>query len=168
MGMYNLVHGENSGAVVLLGILGLQRDAVPRYRDCWWTGTEIAIHTRTGGGNREYYESESVCRNNYPEYFDGKEGPSGPWNEDLQALPTFLRDEDDDFDSTYATFYFSVPDSLAWMIPALTTQEESPGERWEKIIAKLRDPASAEDPQIRRCMAVLGPMLDQITKIAKR
>ena len=54
------------------------------------------------------------------------------------------------------------------MIPALTTQEESPGERWEKIIAKLRDPASAEDPQIRRCMAVLGPMLDQITKIAKR
>ena len=50
-------------------------------------GDEIHVYTRVGGGNRN-------C---------------GFGEEELQQHPNYLRDEDDDFDSTYATYIFSVP-----------------------------------------------------------
>ena len=93
MSMYNIIHGENPFSTILLGILGLTRENVPRYRDCWWTGNQIAVHTRTGGGNRDYYENLESCRDNYPEYFKGtEEDPHGPWNDDLRQLATFKKD----------------------------------------------------------------------------
>lgn len=66
---------------------------IPRYRDTY-TMVEageprIVIYTRTGGGNREEYESE---------------------NSQLAAHPLFVRDFDDDFDRTFAHFCYSVPE----------------------------------------------------------
>jgi hypothetical protein len=63
----------------------------PRFRDCYLSDDEehIEIFTRVGGGNREDYAEEI---------------------EKLHSMPTYVSDEDDDFDYTYATFTFGVPD----------------------------------------------------------
>ena len=145
-GLYNLVHGENPFAAILLAVLGLRRGDVPRYRDCYWTGEHIAIHTRTGGGNRAGYE----------------EG-----NQSLCALPTYVRDADDDFDNTYATFYFTVPEKLVWVIPHLQAQTATPGERWQSFIKKMNDPTQADDPQVKKALEAFEPIFEQIAKALK-
>jgi hypothetical protein len=143
MSFYNLVHGENPFADVLLAIVGLTRGDVPRYRDCYWTGSEIAIHTRTGGGNRDAYEGG---------------------NSELQDMALYLRDEDDDYDSTYATFYFSMPEKFAWIIPQLQAEDRTPEDRWKEAIGKLNNPESADDQQVKRVIAAMQPIVDFITK----
>ena len=50
---------------------------------------EMFVYTRAGGGNRDDYAREIMG---------------------LQAHPLYVRDYDDPFDSTYATFVFRVPD----------------------------------------------------------
>lgn len=67
-------------------------DDLPRFRDASFSEAgEIAIYTRVGGGNRNAGFGEEVFENH----------------------PDFLDSEDDEFDSTYATYYFSVPDKWA-------------------------------------------------------
>lgn len=93
----------------VLKAIGLSKEDIPRFRGAGVDGDKICVHTRTGGGNRDYYESAKCAKSNYPEDFtDGRE-PSGPFNCDLRKNPYFLYDEDDDFDSTYANFWFSIP-----------------------------------------------------------
>ena len=163
MSLYNMIHGENPLAVALLGVLGLTRDAVPRYRDCWWTDEMIAVHTRTGGGNRDYYESESRCRSNYPEYFTGPDDPSGPWNKDLRAIEGFEYDEDDGFDTTYATFYFKPSPVISKALAGLQAQDATPAQRWTAFFERLKtDPT---DPQAQRVMTAMAPLLSQLTKL---
>ena len=86
--MCNILHGRNHHAGVILAMLGLNESDFGRFRDAHVAEGEIAVYTRCGGGNREDYE----------EMF-----------ESLSQHPRYLRDKDDDFDSTYATIYFSVP-----------------------------------------------------------
>jgi hypothetical protein len=168
MSMYNMIFGENQMATVLLEMLGLSRERVPRYRDCYWNGAEIAIYTRTGGGNRDFYESEGSCRDNYPEDFVKPEDdaawspPCGPWNDDLRALSTFLRDEDDDFDSTYATFFFSAPNEFKQALIALAAEDATPAQRWDTFLAKLPTADPATDPQVARVLGVMAPLMKKI------
>lgn len=114
MSLYNALFGKNKYGNALLAILGLTESDVPRFRDCYLDEKgRIVIYTRTGGGNRKAHDSEELCRESYPEYFDGGEDdPSGPWNSDLRAVPGFLFDKDDDFDCTYASFYFNPPEGF--------------------------------------------------------
>jgi hypothetical protein len=61
-----------------------------RYRDIYLdeTGEKIILRTRNGGGNRPYYF----------------------WVfENLKYHPNYIRDYDDEFDSTYAYIEFSIP-----------------------------------------------------------
>lgn len=89
MSLYNMLNGVNPATFVILPMLGEKHpDQYPRFRDCFIDGEEIHVYTRVGGGNRN-------C---------------GFGEEELQAHPNYLRDEDDDFDSTYATYIFSVPE----------------------------------------------------------
>jgi hypothetical protein len=87
-GLYNTLFGQHSNAEMLLKMIGLNLTDIPRYRSCYWDGTHIVVHTRTGGGNREEYEAE---------------------NDWLTLHPGYVRDEDDDYDCTYANFYFTPP-----------------------------------------------------------
>jgi hypothetical protein len=141
MSMYNLIHGENKMASLLLGLLGLFRDDIPRYRDCFWNGERIGIYTRVGGGNRDDYE-EGIAF--------------------LRAQPTYISDVDDDFDNTYATFYFRMPDRYAWVIPQLTAADATPEQKWHTFLAKLEDihGAGKDDPQVQRVMQAMKPFLD--------
>lgn len=160
MSLYNLVNGYDAMAPALLAILRLAPGDIPRFRDCWWNGEHIVVYTRTGGGNRDYYESEARCRTSYADHFDGSRPfPDGPWNEDLRKLPTYVRDEDDGFDSTYAMFYYTVPDNFGWAIPQLIVQSKTPKERLDEFLAKMDNP---NDPQVKRVMQSMEPLMQQI------
>ncbi len=58
----------------------------------------IGISTRQGGGNRECYCEEYDSHESYCLAVN---------NDELSSHPQYVRDADDDFDNTYATFYFS-------------------------------------------------------------
>ena len=139
MSLYNMLFGTNSAAPLLLATLGLTSNDVPRFRDCYLDGNRIVIYTRTGGGNRDYYDSEEMCRANYPEYFSGDEPPTGPWNSSLTAHPCYLFDHDDDFDCTYASFYFAFPAEYAEDLTALAVNSDShtPSEKWQALFDAL-------------------------------
>lgn len=131
MSLYNMLFGTNDATPLLLAAIGVKLDEIPRFRNCYFEGDNIAIYTRTGGGNREYYDEEN------------EDNPEGPWNSNLTANPHYVRDEDDDFDSTYATFYFKFPDELAEDLKALAAASEShkPSDQWKALFASLSKPA---------------------------
>jgi hypothetical protein len=96
MSLYNMINGANPATFFILPMLGKHPDEYPRYRDCFMSDEEhpeyddhIHIYTRTGGGNREFYESE---------------------NDSMTEMPEFVTDYDDSFDSTYASWIFRVPE----------------------------------------------------------
>lgn len=90
-GLYNVIFGnaDPSTAAFLLLLAGFNGEVPVRFRDVWVEGEGdvllIRVHTRIGGGNRDDYTEE--------------------WDR-YRAMPAFVRDEDDDFDSTYADLYF--------------------------------------------------------------
>lgn len=92
-GFYNMLFGWNPACVLLAPMLTDEnpQQFFPRFRDCYLSedNDNIEIFTRVGGGNREYYADEI---------------------ERLRSMPTYVSDEDDDFDCTYATFTFGVPE----------------------------------------------------------
>lgn len=111
-----MLFGSNPAADVVLATLGLTRGDVGRYRDCSVANGEIAVYTRNGGGNREGYQ----------DVFDT-----------LAAHPCYLRDEDDDYDSTYATIYFRFPEEYAADLAQFDSGEWKPSERWQTLLAAL-------------------------------
>lgn len=89
MSMYNMINGFNPACVVIMPMLGRKQEEYPRFRDCFVTeDNNIAIYTRVGGGNRN-------C---------------GYGEEELYEDENFLKTYDDDFDCTYATYEFKVPE----------------------------------------------------------
>lgn len=113
MSLYNLLNGVSQATFFILPMLGKHPEEYPRFRDCFIgellnskeekdqfgipqkTTTDdsvISVYTRVGGGNRESYQSEI---------------------KEMQDMPTYVKDYDDDFDSTFATFIFSIPNK--WM-----------------------------------------------------
>src|SRR5574338_468778 len=127
MSLYNMIHGVNPLAGVLLHALGLTPADVPRFRDCYWNGEHICLYTRTGGGNREYYDEPN------------DENGTGPWNSSLRAVAGFVRDEDDDFDSTYATFYFLPTDAFRDVLTNIPAADATPAQKWDSFLARLKD-----------------------------
>lgn len=109
MSLYNLINGVNQATFYILPMLGKHPKEYPRFRDCFIgavrnsdsedqfgipkkeTSDEmvISVYTRVGGGNRDEYQDEI---------------------EEIQGMPTYIRDYDDDFDSTFATFVFGIPE----------------------------------------------------------
>jgi len=85
---------KDTHADELYEMLNLQKYYVGRYTDTFCGKDEdsgkvvIILRTRIGGGNREDYQG---C-------FDA-----------LKTHPNYLRDQDCDWDCTYADIYFSVP-----------------------------------------------------------
>ena len=87
-----MINGVNPATFFILPMLGEKHpDEYPRFRDCFVTDdNRIAVYTRVGGGNRD-------C---------------GYGEEELYEHPNFLTTKDDDYDCTYATYYFSIPDEF--------------------------------------------------------
>lgn len=156
MSLYNMLFGVNPFSSVLLQMLGTSPYNIPRYRDCFLSedGTEIIIHTRTGGGNRDAYEKGG-------EYWE--EGQSD--NDALRVLPGFKYDEDDDFDCTYANFHFDIPAAFHEQVVLLKDLGAiaNPAERWQTMLNGLRS-GDTSKPEVQRAIAVGEQIMGQITK----
>lgn len=128
MSLYNMLFGMNHLTPILLHMLNLPPGNIPRFRDCYLRGGYIVVHTRTGGGNREFYDVPN------------KENTDGPWNSTLRESPYYVRDEDDSFDTTYADFYFKFPDEFAEHLKELEAHrpDQPPSEKWQELFASLQ------------------------------
>ena len=129
MSLYNLMAGVNPAAFFILPMLGRHADEYPRFRDCFvqkrkfvlsedgfpymsigedspkWFDNEakpepvICVFTRMGGGNRGCWEDgEPDCE------------CVGCKADRLEKHELCIERFDDDFDSTFCTFVFKVPD----------------------------------------------------------
>lgn len=127
MSLYNMLFGVNGAAPVLLKIIGVDPKSIPRFRDCFMSDGHIVIYTRTGGGNRDYYDGPN------------SDNEEGPWNSTMRESPYYQYDEDDDFDPTYANFYFSFPEEYKSDLEALCNgvQDYTPSERWKMLLDSL-------------------------------
>lgn len=98
MSFYNMLFGMNPRADLMLAVLGLRKHEVERFRDAAADsdGRRILVYTRTGGNNREGYP-----------------------NLTMRKLPSWRGSVDDDFDSTYCTDTFEVPEDFAQDVLAL-------------------------------------------------
>lgn len=123
-GLYNVIFGENPNGEALVTLIdSVQSVVVGRYRDAWveheGDSLLIRVHTRNGGGNRADYDDPS-----------------------MQAHPWYVRDEDDDYDSTYADYWFR-PDLSALdpeIASALVGMAQAPvdmTERWNAAIEAI-------------------------------
>lgn len=115
-----MLHGVNPMSGILLRMLDLTIESVGRFRDSFLNsdGTSILIYTRNGGGNRESYEEIIKA---------------------LQEHPQYITDYDDDFDCTYATFEFNVPEKYLELTKSISSGEnpKSIGEKFKDTIEQL-------------------------------
>lgn len=88
MSMYNILFGKNSQTPIILSVIGLKENDIKRFRNCGVDDGNIYIYTRTGGRNRHEYSQEKLTNNLH-----------------------YLYDHDN-YDNTYATFYFSIPKEI--------------------------------------------------------
>lgn len=116
MSMYNMLFGQNPNADQLLLLLGKDRESFGRFRDVFVDNDMIVVHTRNGGGNREYYEDVF---------------------EEMSVHPWYSHDEDDGFDSTYANIYFRIPEEKIKSFVALLNQGHNPAEAWRQLMTQL-------------------------------
>lgn len=93
MSMYHLMNGVNQvWTFFLLPILWKNPEEYPRFRDCIpHPNYSIEIYTRVWWWNRESYEAEIG---------------------ELQQQEWYVKDYDDEQDSTYASFIFNIPDKF--------------------------------------------------------
>ena len=99
MSLYNALHGFEPTAQIVLAMLDLEFGNIPRFRDAYFSWVNLdamtdpvaIVLTRTGGGNRSGYVEE---------------------NEAMRKVAGYRSDRDDDFDSTFALFTYSVPEAV--------------------------------------------------------
>lgn len=142
MSLYDIAVGTHPAMTVLLHALGATDEGkislIPRLRDVYLYPEEIRILTRTGGGNRDEYAVD---------------------NEWLRSFDNFLRDWDDEYDSTYAWWAYSWPDSWRPQLQHMleTIQEEAPElmpeslrAPFEKAIQRIREGGNADTDETDR------------------
>lgn len=103
-----------------------------RVRDAWVETSPdgppvLALYTRNGGGNRD-----CTCEEGQPGTCTGCLGDKATEH------PAYLRDADDEFDSTYRTYWFEFPDSLpGYFKKALNDVAEDPRNMSEMWLAAI-------------------------------
>ncbi len=107
-GLYNSIFGVDQRAGLMLHILGLKAEDFGRFRDAYPSAEHIVVYTRCGGGNRD----------DYGEVF-----------EKMEKHPLFDRDEDDDFDCTYCSFYFKHPKGAEEILKSMAEGIATPAEK---------------------------------------
>ena len=117
MSLYNMLFGENgSQRDFLFGLLNKTPGDFGRYRDIYVTDDHIVVHTRNGGGNRDDYEDVFM---------------------EMEAHPLYVYDEDDDFDCTYANFFFKYPAGYEEVLKEMAVGAITPSEKWTALFAAL-------------------------------
>ena len=155
---------QRERGAVLLGMLG--GPAVARFRDAWVEkdggGPVIAVYTRQGGGHRECC-CAGPGRQHVPEQC------CAACNEALAAHPLYLRDADDDFDATYATFYFRGPEEWREVLAEAAVEPVNMSDRWKEAIARVGrgEVRPAETAMMDQLSAALGDPSPAAPKVIK-
>ncbi len=128
--LYSMAIGTNEFATAWIAALDLTPEDFERIRDAYLQndenepcGFKIVVHTRCGGGNRDEYEY----------VFDT-----------LRDHPNYLRDQDCEFDDTYADIEFSLPVKYLSDILKLVKSDRdtvvdsrTQQEKWNAAIGKI-------------------------------
>lgn len=163
MSLYNQLFGANPAAMLLLASVGIKPQDVARLRDVWLeeepahaSRLRVAVYTRMGGGNREcwhtYSPEDQTC--------DGT-CPACLMDTLRRDNPAYLFGTDDDFDSTYRTDYFRVPDHLVPTLRMFVTEEPSPKDKWAKLFEALAG-GDMGDPVVKRATEVVAPIMQEL------
>jgi len=137
MSMYNMLFGKNPKSKVILKTLNLTEADCGRFRDCYIKDDKIVVYTRNGGGNRQNcWEEDGV---DYEKTLEGDcTCPACTINIVLPKHPNYIYDENDDFDSTYASIYFSFPKEYKEDLKQLgDPRTMAPSEKWKKLLNEL-------------------------------
>lgn len=149
MSMMMALVGRTPGAAMLLAAAGLDPQRCGRLRDCFLNSDlQVVVFTRNGGGNRPDYEEAT-------EYF--------------RSQPGFVRDYDDDFDSTYAYYVLkmdetSYPTEFRQQFYDRTTAVVgTPMERFHRVMEKMQDESTpGDDPELVRAKELGRNVLEPI------
>lgn len=152
MSMYHMLFSHNPLGPAYLATLGLSPSTVGRYRDAFLRKTDanevqITILTRNGGGNRETYEEVT---------------------ESLRKHPLYVTDYDEEFDSTYATYVFKVPEEYEPKLRELAERQDQtvdPMARYKLLLEKLQS-GNDNDPEVQKALEagkkILTPVFEQM------
>lgn len=196
--MYNLIFGQNEYAGVILATLGLKRDDVGRFRDCYVAGDRIVVYTRNGGDNRKCWCEQGLtgteqCKH-HKETRQRKKMVETPYKsgggsfirslnewEDYETLicdapdseechcigctmrfhipkhPMYEKDVDDDYDNTYATIYYKIPEQWKGFLAEMNTGDWNPAERWQQALKTIE---TGEVPEALR--VVMGEVMESL------
>lgn len=151
MSLYNQLFGFNPFAAIFVKVAGLHHVGVPRFRDCFLERNkdgvlEIVLYTRSGGPNRDDYEKEHAI---------------------IAEMPNYLRTVDDDFDTTYAKFYFSIQDEIKEPMENLAAIGgiADPAGKWKTMLEKLNN--DIKDESTKAAM-VIGDQVAQAFGLVKK
>jgi len=152
MSLYNMMFGVNPLAKVLIKMLELKKDDVGRFRDIFYDKDKklIILYTRNGGGNREEYQP----------VFDALEANH----------PHYVRDYDDDFDSTYAYVEFKVPEQFKEILDKLSVDSdkvETISEKFDRVIKEMQS-MDKEQMQKDKRFSGLFDVIKDITKTMEK
>ena len=130
MGLYNMLFGVNPDTPAILRILGWTTQDIPRFRNACLTKKDgnpvIAVYTRMGSPNRECWEGEKEI---------GCTCPACRAEAMLEGHTLYLANEDDDFDPTYATYYFRAPEDAD--LSRLDIKDLSGKEKWNVLFQEM-------------------------------
>jgi hypothetical protein len=152
--LYNVMFRTNRLAGELMKALKLEQLQCGRFRDCYLqlNGDELEIHvlTRNGGGNRVDYQAVTTR---------------------LQQWPGYLRDFDDAFDSTYATYVFAVPGGMLESLRARVQQKPGllpppVGVRFKEFMQRMN--ANPRDPDVLRVQEIIRPTIERLAVSTSR
>lgn len=156
-----MLFGKNPLSPLLLQVLDIDQPGGQwqsgRFRDIYTNedGTRILLYTRNGGGNRDHWNDEAEA------------GPDCRCTgciitHHLPQHPQYVCDYNDDFDCTYATVEFRVPEAAAPLVAALATGV-TPATVHEKFDHLLRALESGEQTaETERALAVGRAITEQI------
>jgi len=142
MSIYNMLFGTNELSTLLLFVLDLDQPdnkwESGRFRDICLNedGTRITLYTRNGGGNRRHWDLS------YSKYKEGADCPCPGCviTYKLKKHPNYIRDFDDNFDSTYAYVEFCIPKQFNEIMEGLATgkKPESIHEKFDNYIERIK------------------------------
>jgi hypothetical protein len=120
MSFYNTIFGMNPDTDKLLSLLDATRGDFGRFRNVYMEDGYIVVYTRCGGNNREDY---------FPDWVTDH-----PW---------YSHDRDDDFDNTYASIYFKLPEGSyeTYMKLLDLNKGQNPEEQWSLLVKEINKEA---------------------------
>jgi hypothetical protein len=142
-----MLFGVNPASGFILGSLEKTPEDFGRFRDAYYEKNEdgtgkIIVYTRCGGGNREDYDHV--------------------YNE-MYCHPNFIRDYDDDYDSTYSYFEFHAPNLVNDFFRDMEVQNfEKVGDRFQREIKEMEE-GKEPNEQVMSFMKVIVEKLNEKT-----